>query len=228
MATLPGSVGKPAPGLREVKKARTRRAISDTATALFVAHGFEHVTVAEIAAAADVSVKTVFNYFSSKEDLFFDRADELLDGLLRTIAGRPPGTTIASALHTLLADNLVPFPDTGWPRGRDRSRFEGFRSYLAAEQASPALRAARLTLAERWVEPLTRAIATQLGRSADDATSAAYAAMIVAALHLRRRILAAAVLEGASAGAVERRVRASIDETFARLSCAFADVDRPQ
>src|SRR6476469_1985072 len=86
-------------GLRETKKARTRLAISDAATQLFVERGFEQVTVAEIAEAADVSVKTVFNYFPAKEDLFFDRADELLAGLLRTIAERPEARTITTALR---------------------------------------------------------------------------------------------------------------------------------
>src|SRR4051794_37232709 len=65
-------------GLRAFKKARTRLAISDVATRLFVEHGFEHVTVAQIAEAAEVSTKTVFNYFTSKEELFFDRAEDVI------------------------------------------------------------------------------------------------------------------------------------------------------
>ena len=65
------------PGLRERKRLRTRREISDVATRLFVERGFERVTLAEIAEAADVSVKTIFNHFGSKEELFFDRVDEV-------------------------------------------------------------------------------------------------------------------------------------------------------
>jgi AcrR family transcriptional regulator len=63
-------------GLRESKKLETRREIADTAMRLFVERGFDHVTVAEVAAAARVSVKTVFNYFPTKEDLFFDELPE--------------------------------------------------------------------------------------------------------------------------------------------------------
>src|SRR3954471_24179628 len=116
-------------GLRESKKARTRQAISDVATQLFAAHGFERVTIAQIAAAADVSVKTVFNYFPTKEDLFFDRADELLEGLLRTIRERPPGTTITAALHELMAANFVPFARAGWEVLRDPEQYERYRSF---------------------------------------------------------------------------------------------------
>ena len=61
-------------GLRERKKRQTREAIAQAAMALFVARGFDAVTVADVARAADVSEKTVFNYFPAKEDLVFARA----------------------------------------------------------------------------------------------------------------------------------------------------------
>src|SRR3954465_5975723 len=75
-------------GLRERKKARTRLEISDVATRLFAEHGFEEVTLSQIAAAAEVSIKTIFNYFGSKEELYFDRADEMRDAVIATIAER--------------------------------------------------------------------------------------------------------------------------------------------
>jgi AcrR family transcriptional regulator len=59
-------------GRRERKKLETRRVISDVATRLFMERGFDAVTVAEVARAADVAVQTVFNHFPAKEDLFFD------------------------------------------------------------------------------------------------------------------------------------------------------------
>ncbi len=59
-------------GRRERKKRQTRQAISDVATTLFLERGFDAVTVAEVARAADVAVQTVFNHFPTKEDLFFD------------------------------------------------------------------------------------------------------------------------------------------------------------
>jgi AcrR family transcriptional regulator len=60
-------------GRRERKKQQTRQVISDVATALFLERGFDAVTVAEVARAADVAVQTVFNHFPAKEDLFFDQ-----------------------------------------------------------------------------------------------------------------------------------------------------------
>jgi AcrR family transcriptional regulator len=212
----------PEPGLRERKKARTRQAISDTATGLFIEHGFEQVTVAQIAAAADVSIKTVFNYFSSKEELFFDRADELLHGLERTIAERPPGTTVTEALHALMTENRVPFPGVGWQSLREAQGYEHFRSFVATEHASPALRARRLTLADSWAPPLTDVLAEALG---DRSAATTYASMLLSIMALRERTLSAAMLERVSARTVERRVRAAMDEAFDRLARAFADLD---
>jgi AcrR family transcriptional regulator len=219
-----GSSDKP-PGLREVKKARTRQAISDVATELFVEHGFERVTVAQVAAAADVSIKTVFNYFASKEDLFFDRADELVHGLVRTIAQRSPQMTVADALHRLLADNRVPFPGAGWGSLRDPEGYEGFRSFVATEHASPALRARRLVIADSWSEPLARAVAGELGLAEQDPAAMTYAAMLLGIMALRERVLSSGLLERASARVIERRVRAAMDEAFGRLRAAFADLD---
>ena len=87
------------PGLRERKKAKTRLAISNVATKLFIERGFDAVTVAEVAAAADVSVATIFNYFETKEDLFFDREGEGIEAQRRCILERKTGETITSALH---------------------------------------------------------------------------------------------------------------------------------
>ncbi|QFG77192.1 hypothetical protein DMB90_27655 [Raoultella planticola] len=65
-----------AEGLREQKRL-TRQQLSNTATELFIKQGFDNVTVSDIAAAAKVSKMTVFNYFPRKEELYFDRIDEI-------------------------------------------------------------------------------------------------------------------------------------------------------
>ena len=90
--------GMAAEGRRERKKLRTRQAISDVATGLFFERGFDAVTVAEIAAAADVAVQTVFNHFATKEDLFFDQTG-WWTGPAQAIREAPPGAELIEALE---------------------------------------------------------------------------------------------------------------------------------
>src|SRR5215510_3560863 len=66
---------------------------------LFVTRGFDHVTVGEIARAAGVSEKTVFNYFPTKEDIFFDEVPERLEALTETIRQRGSGQSLVEAMH---------------------------------------------------------------------------------------------------------------------------------
>ena len=204
-------------GLREANKARTRQAISNIATRLFIERGFENVTVAEIADAAHVSVKTVFNYFSTKEDLFFDRMDDVLAAIVTAVRDRPAGTSVLEALHELSTQRRVPFDESGWRPLRDPQRYEDFRSFLAAEHASPALRARRLAIAEGWTHWFEELLAEEM----DEREAKLLATLVVGLLALRDRELSAAMLEGASARTVERRVRSLMDEGFARLSRAF-------
>lgn len=94
--------------VRERKKREMRERISDVATALFFARGFEAVTVDEIAAEAGVSKVTVFNYFPRKEDLHVDRAEEVKRVLCEAVATRSAGESPIEALsrlaHRLHAD----------------------------------------------------------------------------------------------------------------------------
>jgi AcrR family transcriptional regulator len=93
-------------GRRERKKQQTREQIARVAMKLFVKRGFDAVTVAEVAEAADVSEKTVFNYFPAKEDLVFPHGEERLAALLERIGERPPGTSLVepfrAATHEFL------------------------------------------------------------------------------------------------------------------------------
>src|SRR5205814_3715391 len=89
--------------LRESKKLEMRREIADAAMRLFVQRGFDHVTVAEVAAAARVSEKTVFNYFPTKEDLFFDEVPERQAALVAAVRDRKPGESVVAALRRLQA-----------------------------------------------------------------------------------------------------------------------------
>jgi AcrR family transcriptional regulator len=81
-------------GLRERKKRQTREVIAQSAMRLFAARGFDEVTVAEVARAADVSEKTVFNYFPAKEDLVLYGGEERRAALIEEIRTRAAGTSI--------------------------------------------------------------------------------------------------------------------------------------
>ena len=82
----------PEPGLRERKKARTHQAISEAAIALFLARGYDAVSVAEIAEAAEVSKRTLFAYFPSKDELVLHRFADHQDEAARVVRDRPAGT----------------------------------------------------------------------------------------------------------------------------------------
>jgi AcrR family transcriptional regulator len=101
---MPHQPPRPPRGLRERKRIETRQRIADIATVLFAQRGFEAVTVAEIATAADVSKVTVFNYFPRKEDMFFDRAPEAEAMLVDAVEQRRPDQTPVAAVRTLLLD----------------------------------------------------------------------------------------------------------------------------
>jgi AcrR family transcriptional regulator len=91
-------------GLRERKKRQTRAAIAAAAMELSTAHGFDAVTVADVARAADVSEKTVFNYFPTKEDLVVHGGEERRAALIEAIRSRPPGTSLVTPFREATMD----------------------------------------------------------------------------------------------------------------------------
>ena len=93
-------------GLRERKKQRTRRAIQRAALQLFAAQGFRATTIAEIAVAADVSLRTVTVHFPAKEDLVLAVGSQSLDDLVRCVETRPPGVLTLDALRGWIAEQI--------------------------------------------------------------------------------------------------------------------------
>jgi len=91
---------------RSRKRLAMRQGISNAATRLFFERGFDHVTVDEIAEAADVGRMTVFNHFPRKEDLFFDRDEEGREVVREALRRRDPRVTPIEMLR-LLAHRLI-------------------------------------------------------------------------------------------------------------------------
>ncbi len=95
-------------GLRERKKQKTRETISKVALELFDERGYEQTTIADIAEAAEVSPRTIFAYFPSKEDILFCDLPELHERLGRVLRERPEGTTALEALREFILGSLTP------------------------------------------------------------------------------------------------------------------------
>lgn len=91
-------------GLRERKKRRTRAALAEAALGLFARQGYEQTTVADIAAAADVSTRTFFSYFRTKEDVLFADTDDRLDLLRQSLAMAGADTPTIEVLRVVAAE----------------------------------------------------------------------------------------------------------------------------
>ncbi|MFD9881927.1 TetR family transcriptional regulator [Streptomyces alboflavus] len=97
--TKPADAGRQPVGLRQLKKRRTYEAVSEAAIALFLERGFEKVSVAEVAAAAEISKPTLFRYFPAKEDLVLHRFADHEDEAARVVTGRPRDHSPLAALR---------------------------------------------------------------------------------------------------------------------------------
>ncbi|NLS18516.1 TetR family transcriptional regulator [Rhizobium sp. P40RR-XXII] len=160
--------------LRDRKKEATRQAISDTATRLFVEHGFDKISVADIAHEADVARKTVFNYFRRKEDLVFDREDEVRDLVRKALADRRQQSPIGAfqALMRMLVE-------TQHPLFRITERPIQFWRMVAD---SPALTAHARALQVTLADDLSGMLSDTVGRAHADPNARLAGAMLMATL----------------------------------------------
>jgi AcrR family transcriptional regulator len=149
--------------LRERKRALTREAILAAAGRLFEERGFDDVTVAEIADAANVSVKTLFVYFRSKEDLVFTDTwllDLCLDALRQRPPGTSPGEAIAGALIAVLRDEGQ--REDGQREDR-QAVSEGIEGFHRGYGSSAALHSRLLRMWEEYEDRITAALAAEAG-----------------------------------------------------------------
>jgi AcrR family transcriptional regulator len=174
-------------GLRERKKRRTRQQIFDAAQRLFAERGFDAVTVAEIARAAEVSEVTVFNYFPTKEDLFYGGMQFFEEQLIDAVRGRARGVSAVSAFRDRLLE--------GADRLASRETASTIRKGAQAISKSPALRARERDIVDRYTRELALVLAGETGAAEDDveATGAAGALMVIHRMlveRVRKRVLA--------------------------------------
>jgi AcrR family transcriptional regulator len=160
------------PGLRERKKQQTRETIERVALRLFAEQGYEQTTLAQIAEAADISPRTIFSYFESKEDILFCLEPAYIERAKELLESRPAGATTVDALREFIAS----FPEP------DEQTL--LRKRVVA--AHPELRfKMRAHLAE--LEPvLAASIAVDLGADPDDVRPPLIAASMIAAFETAR------------------------------------------
>ncbi|MFF5037818.1 TetR/AcrR family transcriptional regulator [Nocardia salmonicida] len=185
------------PGLRARKKQQTREQISDRATALFLERGFDRVTIAEVAAAADVAKMTVTNYFPRKEDLALDLGEVYIGQLAAIVRDREPGQSALAALrHAYLTavaahDQLIGF--SGEPFAR-----------MIAD--SPALTARVRDFNDDREVALAVALATETGAASDDITPRVAAAQLAGVL----RVLFDEITRRTLAGEADTEIAAAL------------------
>ncbi|TDO48964.1 TetR family transcriptional regulator [Kribbella sp. VKM Ac-2571] len=200
-------------GRRERKKQQTRQAISDVATTLFLERGFDAVTVAEVARAADVAVQTVFNHFPAKEDLFFDESG-WWKGPARAVREAPPD---ADPVDVLEAQYLA--------GTRDRlevGHLATWKQFVRTIEGSPALLARRRLAADELETSLTEALDE---RSPDHLRNRLIAALYAAAQKVLEEQLMRTLPDEASPdelGRAQTELENAIAQVFAVLRRGLA------
>jgi AcrR family transcriptional regulator len=150
--------------------------------------GFDRVTLAEIAAAADVSEGTVYNYFPAKEDLFFSGMEVFEERLVDAVADRPAGESVLDAFRRVVLD--------GTSRLADPAVAELARQAVSTIRESPTLRAREREIVAHHTARLAALIAHETGAPADDPTAATAAGALMSA----QRAIVAYVHARAGAG----------------------------
>lgn len=202
-------------GLRERKKRQTRQLIFDTAHRLFGERGFESVTVAEIARAAEVSEVTVFNYFPTKEDLFFGGMQFFEEQLIEAVRNRARGEPAVSAFRRRVLE--------GAPALATKERYAAIKRAAKAISASPALAVRERNIVRHHMLELAAVLAEDTGVLADDVEPLAAAAtlMVVHRMlvdHVRKQVVA-----GRRGSQLVEDFRSQARRAFRRLEHGLGD-----
>jgi AcrR family transcriptional regulator len=153
MAKATVGEARPRPGLRERRKKLTAAELEAAALRLFGERGFDSVTVDDIAAEADVSRRTFFRYFASKEDVLLADHFVQLARLREAMDARPPDETILTALRNAILSMTEDF--------EDRKEMVILRGRIM--RGTPSLQARSLVHQRAWEEAMQGMVADRLG-----------------------------------------------------------------
>jgi AcrR family transcriptional regulator len=198
-----------AEGLRERKKRLLRQRLSDTATEMFLERGFEAVKVVEVAAACDVSEKTVYNYFPTKESLILDRWEGTMTAIRAGLAD--PGISPVDAVLRILADELGAL--TAWLRAQPdlAAATASVRRFGELIASTPALRSYQSDTLTEQTAVAAQALAVRYGLRPDDPEPQIAAIALLGLWHIHFRALGRS-LDGISTPAqVEHAVTAQVE-----------------
>jgi AcrR family transcriptional regulator len=203
------------PGLRERKKEQTRQAIAEAARRLFAERGFEAVTVAEVAREAEVSEGTVFNYFPTKEDLFYREMEVFEAELLDAVRHRGVGESVPKAFRRFVLDRSVRL-----------AREEVADLIVTAARIvadSPTLQAREREMVAQYTESLAKLIAEETRASDGDLVPAVVANALMGVQRALVAYVHASVLAGRRGPELAAEVRSKGKRGFARLEQGLAD-----
>jgi AcrR family transcriptional regulator len=153
-------------GLRERKKALMRQLISDTATVMFLERGFDEVRVSEIAAACDVSEKTIYNYFPTKESLLLDREEDSANAIRRALGPEGDPVSPVTAMVQILKGELEEF--IGHINEHDQVQFSLIGDFNDLIESTPSLKAARADMIDRVAQVAAESMAARAGLDPND------------------------------------------------------------
>jgi AcrR family transcriptional regulator len=196
-------------GLRARKKQQTREAIRQTAVRLFAERGFESVTVAEVAQEANVSPGTVFNYFPTKEDLFYERMEIFEDDLLRAVRERQVGETVLMAFRTFV------LTVSGVLAEHDPT--EQLILFARIVTESPALLEREQQIFARYTESLAVLIADEIGPPGDDIAPVVVANALIGVHRELLNYVRRQALAGRTNPGLSQDVRVRGEQAFALL-----------
>jgi AcrR family transcriptional regulator len=199
------------PGLRERKKQRTRETIARAGHELFAERGYHATTLPDIAEAADVSTRTIFAYFPSKEDILFSNFAQMKEALAQALAERPEGKDALETVREFILSS------------HDAEKNELDEKLHRCVESDPTLRSHLRARIAQLEDLITPAIAKDLGASESDFRPQVVAASLTAAFNL--------LLERDDASKTKltkaEDVAAQLDPVFAFLRAGLGALKEP-